>query len=67
MFLGEEMSLKEVRHLKKCIRENISEIKSNKLKDGADIESLMRFCAWVHYDSKELVKEWEKSFEEAKK
>jgi len=55
------MTLKNVRHLKKCIRENIFEINSNKLKDSADIESLMRFASWVYHDSTELLKEWKPS------
>ena len=61
------MTLKDVRHLKKCIRENVSEIANNKLNDVADIESLMRFCGGVYNDSNALLKEWKSTQANPKK
>jgi len=51
----------KVRHYKKCIREGIKEIVDNKLKNKSDMESLIRWSAWVHADAKRVLKEWNKS------
>jgi len=51
---------KEVRHLKKCIREGIKTISDNTLKDIEALESLKRWCAWVYADSEKVIKEWKK-------
>jgi len=50
--------MSEVRHLKKCIRENIKHINSNKLNDKADMESLIRFCGWIRNDASRVIRAW---------
>jgi len=54
------MGLKEIRYLKKNIRENIKIISENKIKDKSEIESLILWCSWVYCDCNNLLKEWDK-------
>ena len=53
--------MNRIRSLKSFIRENIEEVKNNKLKNKEDIKSLMRFSKWIQYDCWCLLKEWEKN------
>jgi len=53
--------MSEVRHLKKCIRENIKHITENPLNNIEQLESLQRFCGWVRNDAERVIKIWNKN------